>query len=219
MSDSGNCDELVELLEEDDVKDALNLSEVEEDTAASPPPEQDPILLEKQAWVKRMRLMFCVREDLEITKNIIHEDGTLNQEYFRPPKGIKLMGEEVKKWTEKERGLLVKGIETYGIGHFREISEALLPDWQPNDLRVKSMRLVGRQNLQEYKDWKGDEEAIKAEFERNKDIGTRLGCWKSGVLVYDDDGKVDAEIKANPVKRGADIKGGLERSDKKRRRV
>ncbi|KAI8820736.1 uncharacterized protein EV422DRAFT_496437 [Fimicolochytrium jonesii] len=166
----------------------------------SQPKEGDPARREKQEWVKKMRLQFCVRKDFEVTKTIIHRDGTLNQEYFRPPRGTKLMGEEVKKWTESDRALLVKGIEKYGIGHFREISEALLPAWQPNDLRVKSMRLMGRQNLQEYRGWRGTEEDIKAEFARNNEIGVRLGCWKSGVLVFDDDGLVDAEVKANPVK-------------------
>lgn len=34
----------------------------------------------KQEWVKQMRLKFCIRPEFEITKNIILEDGTLNQE-------------------------------------------------------------------------------------------------------------------------------------------
>jgi len=49
---------------------------------------------------------------------------------------------------------------------------------------------MGRQNLQLYKDWKGDEEAIKIEFERNKLIGQNLGMWKNNALVYDDEGRV-----------------------------
>ncbi|KAJ3173365.1 hypothetical protein HDU87_007634 [Geranomyces variabilis] len=197
----------------------LTLGDEADAQSGSPPAaEEDPVAKEKQEWVKKMRLMFCVREDLEITKNIVHPDGTLNQDYFRPPKGSTLKNEEVKKWTDKERDLLVKGIEVYGIGHFREISESYLPDWQPNDLRVKAMRLVGRQNLQEYKDWKGDAADIKLEFDRNKEIGLRLGCWKSGVLVFDDDGKVEAEVRANPVKRAADAANDRNRGDKKQRK-
>jgi hypothetical protein len=42
---------------------------------------------------------------------------------------MKGAGENVRKWTEKERELLIKGIEKFGIGHFREISEDSLPDW------------------------------------------------------------------------------------------
>jgi hypothetical protein len=47
--------------------------------------------------------------------------------YFRPPKGAK--AEVARKWTDKERELLIKGIEKHGIGHFREISEEFLPLW------------------------------------------------------------------------------------------
>ncbi|CAJ0844002.1 13897_t:CDS:2 [Entrophospora sp. SA101] len=36
----------------------------------------------KQEWVKQMRLKFSIRPDLEITKNIVYSDGTLNQDYF-----------------------------------------------------------------------------------------------------------------------------------------
>lgn len=37
-------------------------------------------LREKQEWVKRLRLKFCIRPEFEITKNMIYPDGTLNQE-------------------------------------------------------------------------------------------------------------------------------------------
>lgn len=47
--------------------------------------------------------------------------------YFRPPKGAKQ--EEARKWTDVEKGLLIVGIEKYGIGHFGEISKELLPKW------------------------------------------------------------------------------------------
>jgi hypothetical protein len=38
-------------------------------------------LKNKQAWIKRMRLKFSVRPEFEITQNILHPDGSLNQEY------------------------------------------------------------------------------------------------------------------------------------------
>ncbi|KAJ3016625.1 hypothetical protein HKX48_003937 [Thoreauomyces humboldtii] len=202
--------------EKDDVENA----KLEDDAEShqDPTTEQCPSTeeLAKQEWVKKMRLQFCVREDLEITRNIIHPDGTLNQDYFRPPKGIKLQGEVTKKWTDRERSLLILGIEKYGIGHFREISEELLPEWVPNDLRVKSMRLMGRQNLQEYRDWKGNEKTIKDEYDRNKEIGLRLDAWKAGVLVSNGDGRVEDEWKANPVKF---ISIDVNRSLKKQRMV
>jgi hypothetical protein len=59
-----------------------------------------------------------------------------------------------------------------------------------NELRVKSMQLMGRQNLSLYKDWKGDEAAVQREFERNKEIGLKTGCWKANMLVSDDNGGV-----------------------------
>ncbi|KAJ1981908.1 hypothetical protein H4R34_001910 [Dimargaris verticillata] len=145
----------------------------------------------KKEWINQMRLKFCRRPEFEITQNIIHDDGTLNQDYFRPPKdALRPSQEQARKWTDQERDLLVQGVEQYGIGHFREISEALLPAWSPNDLRVKSIRLMGRQNLQLYRNWRGNAEAIKREYERNKAIGLRLNAWKGGCLVYDDDGLV-----------------------------
>lgn len=52
------------------------------------------------------------------------------------------------------------------------------------------MRLIGRQNLQLYKDWKGDEGAIRKEYEKNKKIGLEAGMWKAGTLVYDEKGVV-----------------------------
>jgi hypothetical protein len=38
------------------------------------------VFLERQEWVKQMRLKFCIRPEFEVTKNMIFEDGTLNQE-------------------------------------------------------------------------------------------------------------------------------------------
>ncbi|KAM3584299.1 hypothetical protein VKS41_003123 [Umbelopsis sp. WA50703] len=156
--------------------------------------EIDPVLKERQDWIKHMRLKFCIRPEFEITKTMIHEDGTLNQDYFRPPKGAK--PEEARKWTDDDKQLLIQGIEKYGIGHFTEISRELLPKWSGNDLRVKTIRIIGRQNLQLYKDWKGNADAIAKEYEFNKTVGLKFGTWKQGCLVYDDDGLVEQELLA-----------------------
>lgn len=53
---------------------------------------------------------------------------------------------------------------------------------------------MGRQNLQLYKDWKGNEQDISREFELNKAIGLKYGAWKGGCLVADDDGLVAKAI-------------------------
>ncbi|OMH85762.1 hypothetical protein AX774_g675 [Zancudomyces culisetae] len=44
--------------------------------------------------------------------------------------------------------------------------------------------------LELYGDWKGTEEMILHEYERNKAIGLAHSTWKGGVLVYDDEGEV-----------------------------
>ncbi|KAI8099353.1 uncharacterized protein BX664DRAFT_19220 [Halteromyces radiatus] len=44
---------------------------------------------EKHDWINQLRLKFCIRPEFDVTKNIIHPDGQLNQKYFRPPKGYK----------------------------------------------------------------------------------------------------------------------------------
>ena len=50
---------------------------------------------------------------------------------------------------------------------------------------------MGRQNLSRYAGWKGNEEAISRQYERNKAIGlANPGCWKGTCLVTDDGGKV-----------------------------
>ncbi|KAJ1897947.1 hypothetical protein LPJ66_003055 [Kickxella alabastrina] len=143
---------------------------------------------QKQEWIKQMRLQFSRRPEFPETHSIIDDEGMLNQEYFQPPKDA--LPEIERKWGDTEKSKLLEGIATYGIGHFREISENLLSDWSGNDLRMKSIRVMGRQNLQLYKDWKGDAAAVQREYERNKGIGLRFGTWKGGALVYDDDGHV-----------------------------
>ena len=78
------------------------------------------------------------------------------------------------------------------------------------------MRLIGRQNLQLYKEWKGDENAIKTEYEKNKDIGLKTGMWKAGTLVYDDNGvvlKMIQEISNDNKKRKRNGQDSLEEDD------
>lgn len=152
-------------------------------------------------WIKQMRLKFCVRSEFPVTKNIIFEDGSLNQEYFQPPKGTVLV-DKVRTWTPKCRELLIKGIGEFGIGQFRKISNTYLSEWvdainqTAQELRLKTIRLIGRQNLQLYKNWKGSEQDIQSEYQINKEIGLDLNAWKGNVLVYDDDGLVLERIKS-----------------------
>ncbi|KAK3816570.1 MAG: hypothetical protein J3Q66DRAFT_199828 [Benniella sp.] len=164
----------------------------QETNESSPPPKPARVLDARQQRINELRLKFCIREEFPITRNMIHPDGSLNQDYFRPPKGARV--DAARKWTDKERELLVKGIQKYGIGHFRDIADDFLPSWSGNDLRVKTMRMMGRQNLQLYKDWKGNEKDIAREYELNKAIGLKYGAWKGGTLVADDEGLVAKAI-------------------------
>eukprot|EP00127_Corallochytrium_limacisporum_P001919 Clim_evm74s88 gene=Clim_evmTU74s88 len=162
-------------------------------------PEEEALLteedLKKRAWVKQMRLKFSVRPlKMPETKYICDEEGRLNLEYW-----VSRHKKEVaRKWTDKEKNLLMKGIREYGIGNWPPITERYLELWSSNDLRVKTIRLIGRQNLQLYKGWKGDENMIAKEYTYNKEVGERYNCWKGGVLVTDDDGKVEAALRAKP---------------------
>jgi hypothetical protein len=158
---------------------------------------------QKQEWIKQMRLMFCIRKQFPETNQIIHPDGSLNQEYFQPPKGVIVQEPPTRVWDQNCRSLLIKGISNHGIGQFRKISEEFLPDWTAQELRLKTIRLIGRQNLQLYKNWKGmfclmlgNEADIIREFEFNKEIGLEFQSWKGNVLVYDDEGLVLEAIKA-----------------------
>ncbi|KAJ1660525.1 hypothetical protein IWQ61_000573 [Dispira simplex] len=192
----------------EDGKESMTDTSVETTLPKNTPCDLTSLYKSKKEWVKQMRLQFSVRPEFEITQNIIHSDGSLNQDYFRPPKDAPRPGQEpVRKWTDRERALLIEGIGLYGIGHFREISEKFLPAWSTNDLRIKCIRLIGRQNLQLYRDWKGTEEDIQREYQRNKEIGMRFNMWKGSCLVYDDDGHVLKAILATEPSATADENG------------
>lgn len=140
---------------------------------------------QKLLFIKRLRFQFCNRKKINGV-SMICKDGTMNLKYFE----TKFVETQAKKWTHIERQLLIQGIEIYGIGGYAKMIEEMLPGWTVNHLRVKTIGLMGRQNLSKYAGWKGDEEAITREFERNKAIGLATGCWKGTCLVTDDAGKV-----------------------------
>jgi hypothetical protein len=55
---------------------------------------------------------------------------------------------------------------------------------------------MGSQSLARYPAWRGDRAAVDAEQARNRALGEQTGCWKSGVLVEDDNGSVAKAIAA-----------------------
>ena len=61
---------------------------------------------------------------------------------------------------------------------------------------MKASRLLGTQSLARYpKGWKGTKEEVEAEYTKHKKIGEKVGCWKGGTLVEDDEGSVAKLIK------------------------
>lgn len=51
-----------------------------EESSPAPLSPEEQTLQERHDWINQIRLKFCVRPEFEITKNIIHPDGRLNQE-------------------------------------------------------------------------------------------------------------------------------------------
>ncbi|KAI9228513.1 MAG: hypothetical protein DHS80DRAFT_15457 [Piptocephalis tieghemiana] len=150
---------------------------------------------DRQTYVCELRKLFSVRPDFPQTHTILHPDGTLNQAYFHPKGPVQM---ETRKWTEEHRDLLITGLGRYGVGGYREMIQdtALFSDWSPHDLRIRTQRLLGRQNLQGYRGWKPvSKEAIEAEYDRNRRIGLELGGWKGQMLVLDEEGRVAEAIK------------------------
>ena len=50
----------------------------------------------------------------------------------------------------------LQSIAVHGVGKWREMREALLPEWEEATLRVKAALLLGSQSLARYAGWKGD---------------------------------------------------------------
>jgi len=73
---------------------------------------------DRQQWASRLRQKFTPKEMLK-------EDGTINHDWFKP-KATRI---KVRKWSGRERELLIKGIEQHGIGNWTAIRQESLPDW------------------------------------------------------------------------------------------
>eukprot|EP00884_Botryococcus_braunii_P004742 jgi/Botrbrau1/14269/Bobra.0368s0002.1 len=136
----------------------------------------------RDVWVRDLRQLFS-------PPGMLNDDGSINQQFFKP-KQVFLV--EERKWGSGERDLLYKGLEQYGVGQWRQIRENLLPQWEEQLLRVRAARLLGSQSLARYTNWRGSREAVEKEFQKNKELGERLGCWKGGILVEDNQGSVAA---------------------------
>ena len=86
-------------------------------------------------------------------------------------------------WSEKEHQLLLEGIAEHGIGHWCDIRRAKLREWDEVEIRLKAARLLGKQDLSEYKDQRLSAEQIANEHAQNKAAGEAAGNWVAGVVV------------------------------------
>lgn len=154
----------------------------EEALAVAPLPDHKK---QRKEWAARMRQILS-------PPGMLNEEGTIKQDFFKPKKVVIHVS---RKWGDVEKEKLLEGLKSFGVGEWRTIREKLLPKWEENTLRIKSCRLIGCQNLKRYKDWKASKDQIDAEFSKNKALGERLGCWKAGMLVDNDDGAVALALK------------------------
>eukprot|EP00878_Enallax_costatus_P012768 GHUV01013332.1.p1 GENE.GHUV01013332.1~~GHUV01013332.1.p1 ORF type:complete len:206 (+),score=55.18 GHUV01013332.1:187-804(+) len=124
---------------------------------------------------------------------MFNPDGSINQEFFRPKKVLTLTD---RKWGDHEREQLYRGLEKYGVGKWRDIGDDLLHGWDDHNIRVKTAKLLGCQNLSWYHGRKFTKLEAEAEFEQNKQLGAQTGCWKNGMLVDDERGTLRAHFQA-----------------------
>ncbi|QDZ24136.1 hypothetical protein A3770_12p66540 [Chloropicon primus] len=140
---------------------------------------------------KQRKEWACALRKLLSPPDMLHEDGTIKQVYFRPKK---VVIHQPRRWGEDEKRKLIEGLALYGVGGWRDIKSKLLPKWDENTLRVKSCRLIGCQNLKRYASWKPTRNQIEEAFKKNKKLGSSLGCWKAGMLVDNDNKDVEKAL-------------------------
>ncbi|WIA18127.1 hypothetical protein OEZ85_009605 [Tetradesmus obliquus] len=124
---------------------------------------------------------------------MLHPDGSINQEFFRPKKVVTLTD---KRWGDAEREALYAGLAKHGIGRWRDIGQDMLPGWDDHSIRIKAAKLLGCQNLSWYYGRRFSRVEAQAEFEKNQQLGAVTGCWKNGMLVDDERGTLKAHFTA-----------------------
>ena len=129
--------------------------------------------LTREAYLLEMRKRFCPPEML------ISETAELNMEYFRPPKPKKVLSLD-------EEELVAEGLERFGFGEWEKIRLEYFPEADVNEIRVKAMELVGKQNMVEYVGKKLTRAELESERVKNIQIGkeTKSLVWTR--VVADD---------------------------------
>lgn len=104
--------------------------------------------------------------------------------YFQP----KAASNKNTQWNDENVAKLVAGIQQFGVGEWEKIQAHYFKGWDEMDLRMKTCRLLGRQDLRKYHGWKGDRAAMELEYEKNRSEGTSKGLWKFGVFLNEEFG-------------------------------
>jgi len=93
----------------------------------------------------------------------------------------------------------LQGLENHGVGRWREMITEYpeLRRYDEQFVRIKAARLLGTQSLARHVGWKGNRAAVAAEREKHRELGERLGCWKAGVLVEDNQGSAAKALAAD----------------------
>lgn len=178
--------------------------------------EMDAVRLEKIQWSNQMRQQFSpegmcnedgsINQDFFKPKRIIIQ-LTEDKKWGEPEK--EALYKVRSRCNEEKRSPqlpqhppadapypsnqpLPQGLEAYGVGKWREIITEYpeLRRYDEQFIRIKAARLLGTQSLARHIGWKGNKAAVDAEREKHRQLGERLGCWKGGVLVEDNQGSV-----------------------------
>ena len=154
----------------------MSSSNPSEEAERSPPGEDvlEGSYQRDSNWVYKLRTVMC-------PSAMVDRVGRFDKQYFKPKSAENLT------WGSTEAKLLRCGIERFGVGHWSDIRRNLLPAWEELELKLKACRMLGIQDIAKYKGWKGTEDMIKVEHEKNKQIGVAAGRWTHGVLVNEDD--------------------------------
>ena len=124
-----------------------------------------------EVWIKHMRTQLCPPE-------MVDQEGNFEEVYFKPRMRNNMV------WTEKEEALLIEGVLEFGVGHWMQIRRAKLREWDEVEIRLKCARLMGRQDLSCYEDWKGGATEMAQERAKNKQKADNgEGLFIAGCLV------------------------------------
>ena len=174
----------------------VDMTDVMASPCGTPAPAEAP-LDPRIAWANSIRKI-VTRPDA------INEDGSLNQQFFKPKKVV--YAAEKAKWNDDDKENLYKGIEKFGIdpSSWKKIIEEFCPGRDVLFIRIKASRLIGSQGLNRYHGWIGTKAEVETEYERNKAIGLATGCWKGGILVENDHGDAMKAIRERDEREAAE---------------